>query len=692
MPKAGLRCLDFHLNPYAMKNLYIFLSAILFSQVLAAQQFDWGTALSGLQLNTSFFSLVASASASDGTVVVASANMRQQVYPYPYMASIGQDGVTQWALAYDSASTTADFRGVAIRNDGTIIVGGRILSGSDIDPGPGAYILNGSGYMAFLASFSAEGALLWADTLGRGVVTGLHVDEKDNLFVTGNMDGVPWYLGSTLLYPESKYNELVLIKYSPTGQLIWARQSKGSSLGNIFSDIYPLHLKMDTMGHIYLSGIYQSNGHVIQLGDAMYPVNIEPGADEFNVFLAQYDAISGAANWVRRIFGPMGAGVGAIAALASGKIAVGGVFSDTTIIDNPTGNDKVLLSDNTLDMYLAVFNSEGSLEWAHDLGAPGISDRLQALAWSPAGEIWIGGTTGGEIDFDPGPAEVNYPAGGFLARYDAQGTFHWVHRLVVSNRYFLKPHKEDGMILSARALPAGSDFDLTPRQQIIGDNENRVVLVRYSDCDIRYGEADATLCAGEFLEFDGQLIDAAGTYVGVLASVAGCDSVLTIHVDLVAVDTSVTAHEGSLQAHAGESAFQWLDCATGLPVEGATDALFVPEQSGSYAVVVTTRGCADTSACFAVTVVSNRIPEGSGDWKLWPVPAEGTLYLALPEMVRDPLLLVLYAMDGRPVWSARYLHVSDRITLELPTLPPGPYILKGLSGTRQWQGSIILAR
>jgi hypothetical protein len=110
-----------------------------------------------------------------------------------------------------------------------------------------------------------------------------------------------------------------------------------------------------------------------------------------------------------------------------------------------------------------------------------------------------------------------------------------------------------------------------------------------------------------------------------VASMYGFDSMLMLNVDLVAVDIALTTQQGSLPALAGDSVFQWLDCPTGLPVEGATDALFVPEKSGSYAVVVTTRGCADTTACFAATVVSTWIPDGSGEWKRWTVPAEGTL-------------------------------------------------------------------
>ncbi|MEL7424819.1 MAG: T9SS type A sorting domain-containing protein [Bacteroidota bacterium] len=65
------------------------------------------------------------------------------------------------------------------------------------------------------------------------------------------------------------------------------------------------------------------------------------------------------------------------------------------------------------------------------------------------------------------------------------------------------------------------------------------------------------------------------------------------------IDTELSIISGGLQANndSTNTAYQWIDCISGLVIPGAEDFQFFPEMSGQYAVIITQESCVDTSAC-----------------------------------------------------------------------------------------------
>ncbi|MCZ4410777.1 T9SS type A sorting domain-containing protein, partial [Cryomorphaceae bacterium 1068] len=74
-------------------------------------------------------------------------------------------------------------------------------------------------------------------------------------------------------------------------------------------------------------------------------------------------------------------------------------------------------------------------------------------------------------------------------------------------------------------------------------------------------------------------------------------SVFAIPVEIV-LDTEVTLEEGNiLISSATGVTYQWIDCATEEPIEGATNQFFVALEEGEYAVILTQNNCSATSEC-----------------------------------------------------------------------------------------------
>jgi PKD repeat protein len=97
---------------------------------------------------------------------------------------------------------------------------------------------------------------------------------------------------------------------------------------------------------------------------------------------------------------------------------------------------------------------------------------------------------------------------------------------------------------------------------------------------------------------------APGTYQVTLVSAnnSGSDTI-TQALTVIGVDTAISINGITMTSAAANATWQWINCTTNLPVAGATSASFTPSANGSYAVIVTQNGCADTSACTAITTV-----------------------------------------------------------------------------------------
>lgn len=84
---------------------------------------------------------------------------------------------------------------------------------------------------------------------------------------------------------------------------------------------------------------------------------------------------------------------------------------------------------------------------------------------------------------------------------------------------------------------------------------------------------------------------------GGCAFLGPCGSIAVV---INTVDTLVTVNNPTLTAHLSGASYQWINCANSTPVAGATNQSFTPVANGSYAVIVTSSGCSDTSSCHFV--------------------------------------------------------------------------------------------
>lgn len=126
----------------------------------------------------------------------------------------------------------------------------------------------------------------------------------------------------------------------------------------------------------------------------------------------------------------------------------------------------------------------------------------------------------------------------------------------------------------------------------------------------------------------------------------------------------------TLTAQQPNVSYQWIDCAAGIPIPGATQQSFTPSQNGRYAVVLTQDACRDTSECVLVSVTS--LAQASGSLNLpmvFPNPNNGQFTLRLPW----PAEVFLYDLSGRMLSQSRYGQGEYFVRIDVPA---GAYLLR----------------
>ena len=129
-------------------------------------------------------------------------------------------------------------------------------------------------------------------------------------------------------------------------------------------------------------------------------------------------------------------------------------------------------------------------------------------------------------------------------------------------------------------------------------------LANIDDGSCGYANGDTiALTACDSLVWNGINYTSSGIYNQILTNLSGCDSLVTLDLGIISVDTSVSyvISSSTLTALAPNATYQWLDCNNNnTPVAGETNQNFSPTSNGNYAVEVTQNGCTAISNCYQI--------------------------------------------------------------------------------------------
>lgn len=340
---------------------------------------------------------------------------------------------------------------------------------------------------------------------------------------------------------------------------------------------------------------------------------------------------------------------------------------------------------------IARFNANGSLDTTFNPGT-GASGGVRAVAMEPGGKIFIGG------DF----VTYNGITVNRIARLHPNGLLDTSYLSMSGTNgtvYALRVQADGKLVLAGgfsqiQGVSQGRIARLTT-DLCIGDTIPPVPLIPsltpvtgICEATITTAPSATDLCAGlitatttDPLHYNTQgnwqvqwvFDDGNGNFAYQIQQVY-----ITGANTMTDVDTITPGSSYQLQAiHAGTGvAYQWLDCSNGFaPLSGDTLQHFLPQASGSYAVVVYEDGCADTSICIPVTISTIGLQKMPGErlMQVYPNPTSGWLTISLPQTGNGATLFVT-DVHGR-IFIREYLSNDPQIRLDVRHLPDGVYML-----------------
>jgi hypothetical protein len=180
---------------------------------------------------------------------------------------------------------------------------------------------------------------------------------------------------------------------------------------------YGYGITTDNTGNMYVAGKYEMNA--IFSGDTL------PWQGNHDIYVAQYSS-TGALNWIRTAGGPSGDYAHAIACDGS-NLYVAGEIEGPQYTIKFVGSPITLTTKSSNDAFIAKYDLNGNLLWARSAGAYQ-DDKAQAVAYDKDGNVYMAGFFNDTAYFGTTTIYGKGLNDIFIAKYDKDGNFLWVHQ------------------------------------------------------------------------------------------------------------------------------------------------------------------------------------------------------------------------------------------------------------------------
>ena len=143
------------------------------------------------------------------------------------------------------------------------------------------------------------------------------------------------------------------------------------------------------------------------------------------------------------------------------SVIVAGIFYSTVDFNAGPGTYN-MTSNGELDFYLTEYDSSGNFIWAKSWGGSGF-DYVYEMKKDAAGNLFLIGSIGNTVDFDPGPGVYNLTttsSNTYVLKLSNNGDFIWVKQLPFRNDRF--DIDASGNIILGGTFSGTQDFDPGP--------------------------------------------------------------------------------------------------------------------------------------------------------------------------------------------------------------------------------------
>jgi gliding motility-associated-like protein len=460
-----------------------------------------------------------------------------------YISKLDANGNLVWAK---QVPTYVEFNEIDLKvdKDGNVYVASELRNVADMDPGPGVLMMAPTGFKdAFVIKLDTDGNLIWAKHFGGPGDTGaaptiIEVDKNNNVFVCGAFNNtVDFDPGpGTFNLTSTAHIQSFIVKLNSNGDLVWAKQFGNSPV--VYSGSNIADARCDQQGNLYT------------VGDFSGSCDFDPGPNAFTMtaagmrdgYIAKLTT-NGDFIWTKKITNTSGyhnnfVNSRAVEVDAMNNVITAGWFIGTFDFDPGPGVNNVTPA-GYYDAYILKLDPNGDFVWVKRIGGTDY-DTGNDLALDNDNNIYLSGSFGPTVDYDPGPGDhtvtSSYYGPGAIVKLDPNGNFTYAalfesinygsnlcRRLVVDNAQNVYT---GGYMTGTVDFEPGSDvYPLT------ASPGQAPFVLKLSRCkNITTSTLNISACNNYTL--NNEKFDLSGTYTQIIPNVSGCDSIITLHLTL----------------------------------------------------------------------------------------------------------------------------------------------------------------
>jgi len=373
-------------------------------------------------------------------------------------ASIPSSDEPGWGLFFSYSQEVGDLE---VADNGDVIICGEFGMGPlihegfvnavDFDPGPGIteIIPDGEKTNAYITRFNSHGEFLWVRSWDADEASAIALDNEGYIYVTGiyrgdvDLDPGP---GEEYRVGGDTIPDIYLSKFSPDGNLLWARNWGGDSY---YEDIWGIirsnrvaGVEIDSSGNVYVAGQFCGTADFNPLAAH----STQTAISHRDNFLLKCSP-DGDFQWVRTWPGDQNwsSTMDEMTISSDDNIFIVGDFTGIVDFDPGPGTyikDNPAVQGHYDEMaYVSKFNVDGEFIWARVFGPSEILGSF-GLATDHSESVYISGQLNGKCDFDPGPgteileSEILYVPSDpnlsptwsedpYILKLDGEGNFEW---------------------------------------------------------------------------------------------------------------------------------------------------------------------------------------------------------------------------------------------------------------------------
>jgi uncharacterized delta-60 repeat protein len=384
-----------------------------------------------------------------------------------FIARHNPDGTLAWAKRVGGTELTDGVDGCGITtlsDDSTVVTGkfGGTVTFGQSEPNQTVLTSAGSSDI-FIARYNPDGTLSWVKSSGgEGYDDSLEVTSLSgcSAVIVGYFHGSatfgPGEPNQTIL-TSAGFDDIFLACYNPDGTLAWAKRAGGA-----FGD-YGYGITTLSDNSTVVTGIF---GDSATFGPGELNQTTLSSDGFFDIFIARYNP-DGVLAWAKRAGGASYEDCGTgITALSDNSTVVTGQFDESATFGPGEPNQTVLTSVGEYDIFIARYNTDGTLAWAKHAGGTSYEEGNGITALADNSTI-VTGWFNRSATFGLGePNQTVLTSAGL-------------------NDVFIARYNPDGMLVWAKSM--GSATGVDRGREIISLPDNSVVVAGYFSGSATFG-------------------------------------------------------------------------------------------------------------------------------------------------------------------------------------------------------------